>query len=539
MKIQTETRIAGPLSQALSRPDSGVKTTAGSGRGISRAATKGVSKPGLYITLMLCCLFTGLLSQAGAQTFILPLSGEKTAWRGDYDRYDFQMDTTSLAIRPVKAASSEGFGLRDSIKGEVRCVLVVPRHAAAGNPWCWRGFYWDHEPQYEVELLNRGFYIAYINCDPGRQWEAWYSFLRTRGLGARPAFGGMSRGGIDAYTWATTHPDKVSCIYGDNPAIRPESLAKMGLLADADIPLLNVCGSQDFLYEKNTLPIETIYHEHNGRITVIIKEGTAHHPHSLRNPNLIADWIDGNMQPVTGRPEYLDSTYKSSWYYSLRKTYVYLKEEDTWASCSGPGYTPCYRRFDKKNPSFYGISTPVIIYPEKPATGKPWIFRSDRIDRDALVDQELLGKGYTLVITPLTAQSGAVSTEWDAVYTLFTGQGFARKVILEGTGASAGEAYAWAIKSPGKVSCIYTINPVMHSLMYGADSKLKPLAEVHIPLLNVCGSLDPWLKTNTLVVKEKYSRLGGKMKLLLIPGEGHFITPDPKLIVPWLVENSR
>jgi hypothetical protein len=22
--------------------------------------------------------------------------------------------------------------------------------SAAGNPWSWRGFYWDHEPQTEV-----------------------------------------------------------------------------------------------------------------------------------------------------------------------------------------------------------------------------------------------------------------------------------------------------------------------------------------------------------------------------------------------------
>ena len=33
----------------------------------------------------------------------------------------------------------------------------------------------------------------------------------------------MSRGGEYAYTWATTHPDKVSCIYADNPGGNCES----------------------------------------------------------------------------------------------------------------------------------------------------------------------------------------------------------------------------------------------------------------------------------------------------------------------------
>jgi len=53
---------------------------------------------------------------------------------------------------------------------------------------------------------------------PGKEWAAWYAFLTEKhGLSKRPAFIGMSRGGEYAYTWATTYPDKVSCIYADNP----------------------------------------------------------------------------------------------------------------------------------------------------------------------------------------------------------------------------------------------------------------------------------------------------------------------------------
>ena len=36
----------------------------------------------------------------------------------------------------------------------------------------------------------------------------------------------MSRGGVNEYDWATVNPDKVSCIYADNPAIRPEAFAE-------------------------------------------------------------------------------------------------------------------------------------------------------------------------------------------------------------------------------------------------------------------------------------------------------------------------
>lgn len=43
-------------------------------------------------------------------------------------------------------------------------MVVVPHVVAPGKPWSWRGCYWDHEPQTEIELLRRGFNIAYITA---------------------------------------------------------------------------------------------------------------------------------------------------------------------------------------------------------------------------------------------------------------------------------------------------------------------------------------------------------------------------------------
>jgi hypothetical protein len=60
-------------------------------------------------------------------------------------------------------------------------------------PWSWQGCYWDHEPQAEVELLRRGFHIAFITPDPGKPWDAWYAWLTEKhGLSKKPAFVGMS-----------------------------------------------------------------------------------------------------------------------------------------------------------------------------------------------------------------------------------------------------------------------------------------------------------------------------------------------------------
>ena len=77
------------------------------------------------------------------------------------------MDKQTLVITPFKAPAGEQSGeLGISDKGQLRCVVVVPKQAAPGNPWSWRGVYWNHQPQAEVELLKRGFHIAYISVDP-------------------------------------------------------------------------------------------------------------------------------------------------------------------------------------------------------------------------------------------------------------------------------------------------------------------------------------------------------------------------------------
>ena len=102
----------------------------------------------------------------------------------------------------------------------------------------------------------------------------------------------MSKGGWNAYVWATSNPDKVTCIYADNPAITSESIGKLGLLAKNNVPLLNVCGSIDPLLGNHILVIESLYQRLGGRISVMIKDGYAHHPHSLPNPKPLADFIE-------------------------------------------------------------------------------------------------------------------------------------------------------------------------------------------------------------------------------------------------------
>src|SRR6267142_251674 len=284
--------------------------------------------------------------------------GEKTTWHEGFDRYDFMMDDATGAITPMTAPASEvtSFGIDVNLKdGKRRCVVIVPRKAAPGNPWSWRGCYWNHQPQTEVELLRRGFHIAYVAPDPGRQgkaWDVWYKFLtENHGLAKKAAFIGMSKGGVNEFNWGVVNPDKVACIYADNPALFDEDFAKIPELAKHDIPLLHVVGTEDWVV-RYTMTLEKIYHQLGGSITVIMKEGVAHHPHSLIDPKPIADWIEQHMHPVEAhRPAFADSTYTKTHYYSLENSYLYLKEEDTYATVRGPGYVPSYDLYSRNGSS--------------------------------------------------------------------------------------------------------------------------------------------------------------------------------------------
>jgi sugar lactone lactonase YvrE/pimeloyl-ACP methyl ester carboxylesterase len=475
-------------------------------------------------------------------------SGEKSTWHDGFVRYDYLMDEETLEITPFKAPEGEKFGVKDPPRGKRRCIVVAPREPAAGNPWSWRGCYWDHQPQGEIELLRRGFHIAYISANamlrPGKHWDAWYWFLTDKhGLAKKPAFIGMSRGGEFAYTWAVANPDKVACIYADNPGGTPDLLTKIGVLANHDVPLLHVNGSIDPILGRYSTAIEGIYHAMGGRISVMIKDGAGHHPHSLRDPGPIADFIVQSVQPVKNDPpEYLKGRIVRRSFYSTENQYRDFSKEGTHITCRGPAFSECYDRYDFELPGVDGVTT--IILPRTPAEGKPWVFRAGFVDWDAAVDLALLAKGFQIVVGPVPYNAdGPTLPHWNAVYKHLVAHGFAKKPVMEGAGRAAGEVYGWAIENPDKVSCIYAESPVLrgHISKKPLLDNLEPLAKAGIPLLHVCGKLDPALKDQTQVVEKRYKDLGGQITVILRDGEGHYpLAPrDPQPVVEFVVTKSK
>jgi pimeloyl-ACP methyl ester carboxylesterase len=236
---------------------------------------------------------------------------EKSAWHG-YNRYDCTFDT------------------RD-------CIVVVPNSPAVHLPWIWRARFFGHEPQTDIALLEKGFHLVYMDVadlfgSPSavNHWNAFYNYLTNRyGFNSRVALEGISRGGLIVYNWASANPEKVACIYADNPVCDFKSwpggrgkgkydqrswqacLKAYGLteqqaleyrhnpidnlepLARAVVPVLHVCGTADTVVpmSENSNIVEKCYKKLGGKITVIRKPGMDHHPHSLKDPKPIVDFI--------------------------------------------------------------------------------------------------------------------------------------------------------------------------------------------------------------------------------------------------------
>jgi hypothetical protein len=105
----------------------------------------------------------------------------------------------------------------------------------------------------------------------------------------KPAMEGAGSGVGEVYAWAIENPDKVSCVYAENPRMysalaKTQPLENLVPLAKANVPLLHVCGSLDQWFKDNTLEVEKRYQKLGGKIQVIVKQGAGHYPLAPEDP---------------------------------------------------------------------------------------------------------------------------------------------------------------------------------------------------------------------------------------------------------------
>lgn len=229
-------------------------------------------------------------------------------------------------------------------KGQVAgrdCRIIFPPTARPGQPWIWKPEFLDAFTQVDIALVERGFHLAYIDvsdhygCPTALEYgDALYDIaVRQFGLSRKIGFIALSRGGLFAYNWTVRHPDRVACLYADNPVCdikswpagwgegpgSPEDWSKclkayklteakartfygnpidqINHLIAAQIPILHVIGGADEIVpvQENSDRIRAIYLAASAPYEEVVKPKGRHHPHGLDNPAKIIAFFERHL----------------------------------------------------------------------------------------------------------------------------------------------------------------------------------------------------------------------------------------------------
>jgi len=233
----------------------------------------------------------------------------------------------------------QGFEAEEfSFEGK-RAILVFPKQADSKRNWMLKTEYWGAFPAREIDLLRKGFHLAYLenesrfatksDCDRKARFA---DFLREKyNLCDRCVPVGMSLGGAHAVNFAGFYPDKVACLFIDAPVLNFYSLPgkfgnkkmeevwekeflkaypgmrrsqllnfdnhpinKIDILKAHNIPILMLWGTEDNTvdYQENGRLLEDEYQDAPELLMVIPRPLQGHHPHGdLADPTVIINWI--------------------------------------------------------------------------------------------------------------------------------------------------------------------------------------------------------------------------------------------------------
>lgn len=215
-------------------------------------------------------------------------------------------------------------------------TLVFPDTPNKNRNWLLKTEYFDAFVEFEVEMVKRGWHLAFINnitrwcleedLDIKKRFADFLS--REYGLYEKCIPVGMSCGGLIGSKFAAKYPQKVSALYLDAPVMnflscpaglgkgtdsmweefvkntgitmeklivyRENPIDKMHLLLENNIPVIMVYGDSDDIvpYDENGEILEKYYRKNGGTIIAIGKENCGHHPHGLEDISPLVEFAE-------------------------------------------------------------------------------------------------------------------------------------------------------------------------------------------------------------------------------------------------------
>lgn len=248
----------------------------------------------------------------------------------------------------------------------------------------------------------------------------------------------------------------------------------------------------------------------------------------------------------------------------------------TQPAASFPGTKSEWNGFDRYDFECDGKPA-IVVTPKVADDGRPWLWRGEFFGAFATVDRALLERGWHVAYLkcPDTFGSPETMAHWEVFYKLLTGQyGLSRKPVLLGMSRGGLYVYHWAAEHPDEVGLIYGDAPVcdikswpggkgkgkgsprdwkLFQQVYHLNEQqamewkgnpidiLEPIAKAHNPIIHVCGDADDTvpMDENTLILKDRYEKLGGHVELIVKKGVGHHphSLADPTPIVDYILKN--
>lgn len=215
-------------------------------------------------------------------------------------------------------------------------ILVCPNTPNADKNWLFKMEYFDAFPGFEIEMLKRGWHLAFTenlnrwsveeDLDLKKRFADYLS--KEYGLYKKFVPVGMSCGGLFSLNFAAKYPQYISALYIDAPVVnllscpaalgkregslmeeftkatgmdiidlmsyREHPLDKMHLLLNNNLPIIMVYGDSDISvpYDENGAFLEKYYRENNGTIVTIEKKNAGHHPHGLDDSTPIIEFVE-------------------------------------------------------------------------------------------------------------------------------------------------------------------------------------------------------------------------------------------------------
>lgn len=231
-----------------------------------------------------------------------------------------------------------GFRLTD-FEFEGRHALVAePEVSRKDRRFIWRAEFPGAFDTVDAEMLRRGYYLVYVQAsdmygcpEAVGIMKCFFDFLTEKlDFYKKTVLFGFSRGGLYSVNFALAYPEHTEVLYLDAPVLDIKSWPgglgvgrgasreweeclgmygldrstvlsykgnpadRLGELASLHIPVALVAGDSDadVPFAENGALLRDVYEAAGEKLLCIVKEGCAHHPHSLTDPAPVADFLE-------------------------------------------------------------------------------------------------------------------------------------------------------------------------------------------------------------------------------------------------------